>query len=116
MHGTKPRRGNPEYIIQQAIIVMLKQKGWHIEVMHASALMEGIPDLFVGHPDYGMRWIEVKNLKAYHFTVAQQRNFPIWSSHGIGIWILVSASKLEYMKLFKKPNWTIYLNPKMARA
>ena len=106
-YRSKEKHG-PEWHIQQAIIQMLRQKGWHVEIMHASALLSGIPDLFAGHPNYGGKWIEVKNPVSYHFTPAQRKKFPVWNKYGIGIWILGAATKHEYMKLFDEPNFWKY--------
>jgi hypothetical protein len=29
----------------------------------------------------------------------------LWEQHGVGIWILTSATQAEYDRLFKPPNW-----------
>jgi len=95
----------PEYFIQKRIVTYLQQRGWHIERMVGGAFQSGIPDLYVHHPKYGSRWLEIKNKARYVFTKAQKIKFPIWESVGIGIWIMVEANQEEYDKLFAAPNW-----------
>lgn len=106
---SKRQRRGPEWHIQRDIIKMLQAKKWHVEVMHASAVMSGIPDLFAGHAIYGQKWIEVKNPASYRFTAGQLKKFPLWHKFKIGIWVLGAATQEEYMKLFDEPNWWLYL-------
>ncbi len=69
----------------------------------------GWPDLWAGHLKYGIRWIEIKMPKDYAFTPAQLDDFPKFSAVGVGIWVLNAATETEYEKLFKPPNWHMYL-------
>jgi len=103
----RPREG-PEHKIQRALIQYLKDEGWLVEVMHGNAFQRGIPDLYIHHPRWGSRWIDVKNPKEYTFTKAQRRKWPIWDVYGAGIWILTAATQEEYDKLFAGPNWKDY--------
>lgn len=98
----------PERIIQDAIIEMLKIRDWYVMETHGNAFQRGFPDLYATHSKYGGRWIEVKNPEAYSFTAAQMECFPKLSANGTGIWILASATELEYQKLFAPPNWWVY--------
>jgi len=98
-----------EWHIQQALIAYLKAEGWHVERMIGNAFQTGIPDLFVAHPKWGLRWLDVKRPgKNYSFTKAQKRKWPIWEAFGVGIWILVGANQENYDRLFKAPNWRDY--------
>lgn len=103
------KRNGPEAIIQQNIITMLRQRGWYVKPTHGNTFQAGVPDLFCCHKDYGHRWVEVKNPRAYCFTKAQQIEFPLICKNGSGVWVLVAATETEYKKLFDKPNWYKYL-------
>ncbi len=114
MEPLKPRCSGdqgPEAKIQKAIIKMLKQKGWYVKRMAASAYMFGVPDLFACHRVFGHRWIEVKlpGMKGSKFTAAQLIDFPLICSHGSGVWILTGDTQREYEKLKAGPNWYHYL-------
>jgi hypothetical protein len=103
----KPKHG-PEWHIQQALIDYLKERGWLVEVMHGNAFQQGIPDLYVHHPQWGSRWIDCKNPKDYTFTKAQRSKWPLWDHYGVGIWILTAADQEQYDRLFGLPNWKDY--------
>lgn len=98
----------PEYKIQADFIKFLKERGWHVERMIGNAFQMGIPDLYVHHPRYGPRWIDLKNPDRNELTKAQRAKWPIWESFGIGIWIIAAATEEEYSKLFREPNWRCY--------
>jgi len=104
----RPKHG-PEYGIQSRIVNYLRDRGWLVERMVGGAFQSGIPDLYVFHPKYGPRWLEVKNPISYVFTRAQKIKFPTWEKYGLGIWILTSEE--EYDKLFEPPNWREYWKP-----
>jgi len=104
----RPREG-PEHKIQRALIAYLKVRGWHVERMIGNAFQLGIPDLYVAHPKWGQRWIDVKRPgKNYTFTKAQRIKWPLWEAAGVGIWILTGADQENYDKLFRSPNWRDY--------
>lgn len=100
---------SPEGRIQKAIIKMLHDRGWFTMQTHGNAHQKGFPDIFACHAKYGHRWIEVKNPDAYGFTAAQRITFPQFNCNGSGVWIIVAATEVEYMKLFHPPNWHHYL-------
>lgn len=105
----KPRQG-PEAKIQANIILMLRGRGWFVKETHGNKFQWGFPDLWASHKRYGHRWIEVKNGDgAYDFTPAQLESFPLFCNNGSGVWILKAATPEEYDKLFKPPNWLLYL-------
>ena len=106
-----PKKGSrqPENIIQTAIIEYLELRDWFIMNMTGNKYQAGVPDLYICHIRYGPRWVEVKREKKYSFTPAQLEVFPKLSIHGVGIWILTAATKMEYAKLFKAPNWHMFL-------
>lgn len=111
----KPKsKHGPEYAIQAKWVKFLKAKGWHVERLVGNAFQKGIPDIFIIHPEHGLRFIDIKVYKRYHLTKAQRAKWPIWEKFGMGIWILGADSKEactkehminEYEKLFNKPNW-----------
>jgi len=95
----------PEYHIQQDLIEFLTDRGWLVERMIGNAFQVGIPDLYVHHPKWGGRWIDVKQPLRYSFTKQQKTKWPHWSSYGVGIWILTAANQEQYDLLFGPPNW-----------
>jgi len=101
-----------EYFIQRDIVRYLYARGWFVQRMVGHMWQSGVPDLYIGHPSWGQRWVEVKVKSHYTFTKAQRIKFPQFEQHGIGIWILVAATEEEYDKLFQAPNWRDYWKPK----
>ncbi|MGN6545760.1 MAG: hypothetical protein ACTHK7_11975 [Aureliella sp.] len=105
-------QGNPlEIKIRTDLVEYLTLREWLVEITHGSKFQHGIPDLFCHHVRYGYRWVECKRPIGYQFTRSQKVKFPIWEKHGVGIWILVDASDIEYAKLFRAPNWRDYWKP-----
>lgn len=102
----------PEYAIQREFIRYLRDRQWLVERMIGNAYQIGIPDIYVGHFDYGTRWVDLKNPVAYEFTKAQRQKWPLWAKHGVGIWIITAATDEEYRKLFQPPNWREYWKDK----
>ncbi len=109
MRRIRQAKHGPEWHIQQDLIVYLETRGWLVERMIGNAFQTGIPDLYVSHPKWGSRWIDVKNPGAYSFTKAQKRKWPVWERFGVGIWIVTSADQEGYDKLFAPPNWRSYV-------
>ena len=108
------RTHNPEAVVQDAVIGFLRDRDWTVMPTHGNAAQKGFPDLYVVHRDYGQRWIEMKYMESYSFTVAQLEFFPKINDAGIGIWILTAATREEYAKLFDPKynplgNWMEYL-------
>jgi hypothetical protein len=111
----KPRsRHGEEYYIQDLWVNFLENKKWHVERLIGNAYQSGIPDLYIGHLNYGCRWIDIKVYGDYSFTKAQKKKWPIWEKYGIGIWIIGAESRdsctkkhmlKEYEILFQPPNW-----------
>lgn len=104
----KPRYySTPEKTLQNDHIVpLLEDKGWLVEVMHASFALKGIPDLYCWHQGLQLhRWIDVKLPSGSVLTKAQCQKWPRWEEVGLGIWIMKAATEEEYQKLFGPPNW-----------
>ncbi len=101
-------REKPEHKIQKALIEYLGVRGWLVEVMHGNAFQKGIPDLYLFHPRFGPRWVDVKVPGKYSFTKAQRLKWPLWDHYGLGIWILTAANQEEYDKLMAPANWSDY--------
>lgn len=104
----------PEWHIQERFKDFLSGRGWLVERVIGNAFQKGLPDLFLGHPQHGWRWVDIKVFGKYSFTKPQRQKWPIWEQYGIGIWILGAASEeectvqhmaTEYNKLFEPPNW-----------
>lgn len=114
MEPFKPRAGHgPEFHIQKRWTAFLEAKGWLVERLAMGSYMSGLPDIYIGHPEFGQRWIDIKVYGKYNFTPAQKIKWPEWESYGIGIWILGADSPeectkehmiKEYPKLFGQPN------------
>lgn len=102
-------RQSPEAKIQKAIISMLESRGWTVMPTHGNLYQRGFPDLYAFNLMHGQRWIEVKNPSKFAFTLAQRKYFPMMLNAGIGVWVLVGATELEYQKLFQDPNVSIYM-------
>jgi hypothetical protein len=77
---------------------------WFVQVMIGNELQFGLPDLFIAHPRYGQKWVEVKNPLKFSFTERQVQKFPKLHAAGVGIWVLFSATDDELGKLFKPAN------------
>lgn len=86
--------------------------GWLVEVTHGNKFMKGFPDLYLAHPDYGTRWVDVKVEGSYEYTKAQRQKWPIWHTFKIGIWIMTGADDAQIERLFNPPNWLDYWKPK----
>ncbi len=99
-----PRVG-PEAKIQRALVKLLRADGWYVFVTHGNTYQAGLPDLYLTHKIYGIRWIDVKNPKRYKLTTAQKKVWPLLTEHGTGIWILTEATQEQIDLLFKPPNW-----------
>ncbi|MCA9070154.1 MAG: hypothetical protein KDA84_14575 [Planctomycetaceae bacterium] len=109
MGRIKNAKHGPEYKIQAELIDFLEKRGWLVERMIGNAYQQGIPDLYIHHPQHDYRWIDVKRPDGqYTFTKAQKTKWPLWDAFGVGIWILVGADQSEYDKLFAPPNWKSY--------
>jgi hypothetical protein len=105
----EPGKKRPEAKIQAAIIRELRYRGWLVKETHGSMFQSGFPDLFCYHRNYGLRWVECKNAKAYRFTPAQMEWFPQFAAVQCGIWVLTGADEDELKKLFGPPNWMYYI-------
>jgi hypothetical protein len=121
MDPVKFRGGKgPEAKIQDAFIKFLEERGWHAERMigigstqqQQRGTQVGIPDLYIMHPVYGQRWVDLKNPGKYEFTKAQKQKWPLWEKFGCPIWIITAATEEEYDKLFKPCNWRCYWKEK----
>ena len=104
-----PKKKRPEDKIRDDLIVLMSKLGWLCEITHGNLYQYGFPDIYAMHSSYGTRWIEVKNPNGYSFTPAQIKKFPLWMSHGVGIYILMAATMDEYQRLFGPPNWYCFL-------
>jgi len=95
----------PEAKIHADLEKYLKGRDWYVKSTHGNQFQFGLPDIFICHERFGMKWLEVKNPEQFSFTPAQLKEFPKMSAHGAGIWILCAATDEEYARLFKPANW-----------
>ena len=104
-------RKKPEEKIQEAIVKMLRYRGWLVKRMIGNMYQSGFPDLFACHTKYGIRFIEVKDPKRRGdvYTTAQKEWFPKFQANGCPVWVLIGDSEREYKKLFEPGNWWQYL-------
>lgn len=106
------KRGEEEKRIRdKEIRPMLADLGWWVEVTHGNRYMAGFPDLYLTHPEHGIRWVDVKVDGSYTYTSAQRHKWPIWHTHGTGIWIMTAGTQEQYQWLWKPPNWLDYWKP-----
>lgn len=110
-------RTNPEKNLQNnKIIPMLESKGWLVEVMHASFILKGIPDLYCWHQGLDtFRWIDVKLPRGSVLTKAQIQKWHQWEQFGLGVWLIKGDSEEEYNKLFGPPNWRDLWSPRYEK-
>lgn len=108
----------PEQVVRRKLVELMERRKWYVHITHGNAYSHGLPDLYCGHVNHGLRWIECKNADSYHFTSAQLREFPKMMAVGIGIWVVAlpvgfseAALEYEYENVIIKgpPNWTKYL-------
>lgn len=107
----KRAKHGPEWHIQQDLIRFMRARHWMVERMIGNAFQTGIPDLYCRHAQWGERWVDVKQSRAYSFTKAQRFKWPIWEHYKAGIWILTAATQEQYDLLFAPPNWRDYWKP-----
>ena len=58
----------------------------------------------------------IKKPKAFNFTKAQLKVFPLFDRASVGIWVLADATDEEYMKLFRPGNWKEFLKPRHIKV
>ena len=110
-------------LITNPFRIFLEARNWHCEKIHGNQYQQGLPDLFICHPQYTSRWIECKVIEtdgSIHLTHAQKIKFPILLSRGVPIYVIASddlrgsynVGKRErlYQKLFDEPNAHYALN------
>lgn len=112
MNSTSIRnQGEPkEAVIQKRIIEALQIRGWECMVTHGNMFQKGFPDLYIFRRPEGSRWVEVKRPNKWRFTSAQINWFHKMAAAGIGIWVLMGHEQSEIDKLYKAPNWYLFLD------
>lgn len=98
----------PEARIARDCDSYLRARGWRVKGTHGNVYQKGFPDRYVFHREYGQRWIDYKQPVRNSLTAAQQKEWPEWDAHGVGIWIMTAATDAEYKKLFETPNWRAF--------
>jgi hypothetical protein len=106
------RNEEEKRIRDKEIRPLLEGLGWLVEVTHGNKYMKGFPDLYLGHPQYGQRWVDVKVENNYDYTPAQRDKWPKWHTYGIGIWIMTAGTHEQVERLFRSPNWLDYWKPR----
>jgi hypothetical protein len=100
-------RQQQERTEQQDLRELMVLHGWHTEKSHGNKYQSGWPDLVCFHPNYGIKWIEMK-VKDRPLKPSQICTFTKWQQFGAKIYVLQGPE--DYDKLFGKPNWTLYLS------
>ena len=104
-------RGQPEKKIENRIRQFLATRGWLVEKTHSTSYSSGWPDLMCWHPEFGLRWVDVKVRERHKYTKAQCQTWPKWERSGLGVWIMFDATDEEYSNLFKPPNFRAFWKP-----
>lgn len=109
-------RSQPEKKVRDDIRGFLQGRGWGVEITHGNKYQSGLPDLYVMHYDYGVRWIDAKVEGRYSFTNAQKITWSKWHyEYRVGIWIMTAGNQEQYDWLFAPPNWLDYWKPAYGR-
>lgn len=113
-----------EWHIQNLFCGFLDARDWMVERMIGNALQMGIPDLYLSHPEYGNRWVDIKVHGKYSYTKAQKLKWPVWAHFGSGVYILGAKNRKECTKahmiqeyeiLFGVPNWEDFWKPSYGK-
>ena len=88
--GTKKRSEQPESLLVGSWKKFLTLRGWFVKKMHGSQYQAGFPDLYITHPEYRARLVEIKTpARGYDpYTPAQLVVFKLLSAHGSPVWTL----------------------------
>ena len=105
----KNYKHGPEWKIQQKVIKYLEDRNWYVRILHGNVFQAGLTDLVAFHKRFGIRFIEIKNPKSYHFTASQLKEFPKIVAHGTPVYILCAANDENYQRLFGPGNLAIYV-------
>lgn len=107
---------------ESALRRYMAQLGWLTEKTHGNVFMKGWPDLYAMHPRLILpgtkkpqavsRWIELKR-EDNVLEPTQKQKFALWTSHGMGIWVLRGVD--DYHLLFEPPNWMWWLDQKLKK-
>ena len=92
--------------IAGVVVPFLKERGWHVERLPMGLLQSGLPDYYISHSNFGMKFLELKTYKG-NFTEAQLRKFPILHNNGTLIYIMRGVE--DYDLLFGPPNWMNFI-------
>lgn len=125
MEPFDPKGGQQnEAKLQKMFIAFLIERGWWIKATHGSVEQSGVPDLFITHPKYGYRWVDMKVRGRYRITAAQYQDWPQFCRYGSGVWIVSLPKTLvgsrnhklckeemerEYKQLWEPFNWHTYI-------
>lgn len=104
MESFTPRGKQPEAVLQDDIVRMLRYHEWVVLPTHGNKYQCGFPDLYCMHHEYGERWVEVK--LSMKFTDYQLYYLPKIQR----VWVLTGTTTDDYDKLFRPPNLNICTN------
>lgn len=102
----------PEALLQAKIVTLLEAKGWLVEVTQGNAFQKGLPDLYLFHPHFGHKWVDVKLWQGSVLTKAQCQKWPRWEKYGVKIHIMRDCTEDEYQKIFGDANWREMWKPR----
>lgn len=98
----------PEASLQRNVVRLLTEKGWLCRHIVGNTVRTGWPDLYIYHPQYKGRWVELKAGKNWKFTGAQLEEFPKFYAYRCGIWFITDTRELDLLD--GPPNWNVLLN------
>ena len=105
MNYKKPKT-SPEAAGSARLVRLMRRKGWGVWKHGAGKFASGWPDFWARHPKWGTKWIETK-APGGKLRPSQIKKFSEMAKYGEPIWVLESEE--DYMKLFKEPNWRMYM-------
>ncbi len=105
MEHRKPR-GKPEAKGANRLCNYMRARGWGIWKIGGSKYTVGWPDYYAYHPQHGHRWIETKT-KTGKLEPSQKIRFRELTDKGDKVYVLTDEK--HYDRLFKEPNWIMYV-------
>jgi hypothetical protein len=78
------------------------KRGWMMRKVHGSTYMKGWPDYWCYHPDFGMRWVEMKRPNHGRLKNTQIKFFGELNKFGCPVTIALGVE--DYLMIVKKEN------------
>lgn len=105
----------PEDKLYHEVRKHLEAHGWLVIKTHGNQFQSGLPDLYIAHPMYGTRWVELKTPEGT-LTKDQVIVFRKMFEVNVEIYIVWSVASIgdpyKHTGIFGKGNWTHFLDKK----